>query len=585
MDRRLGRIAGLLAVLLAGGAGCGQLWPVMPEQRYLAIRPESELPQAPLAAVPPPETVDRRVPAGVVASALSLDEAIRVALANSQVVRILAGQSAVSSGLTIYDPAISNVAIDEAQSVFDPTLGITNDWTRTEQPGAFLNLKDPLGAGIRGTRIDDYALGIGLAQRNVIGGTTRLDFTDSVSRFQPGLFALNPQDRSALTLSYNQPLLRGAGADVNLAPIVIARINTERSYFQFKDSVQELVRGVIEAYWNVVFAKANVAARRKQVEVGQEDYERAEAEMKVQRKSAADVAQVKAALFTFRANLIGAEADLLSREAALRNILGLPPTEPERLALTTEPTATRIEPQWDQIVRLAEERRPDLIELKLVLEADLQSVTLANNQARPQLDGTMFYRWNGLEGRTPTGAYIETEHGQFTDWSLGVNFSVPLGLRKDRAGLRRAELLVARDEANLEQGLHSALHQLAASMRNLAQYHEQYLAFKEARIASAENLVAQRARYEKGLAIYLNVLQAISSLGDAESAEAQTLSLYNTELANLERETGTILETHGVRFFEERFRAIGPLGRCGPERLYPASVVPSENVERYSNPP
>jgi hypothetical protein len=138
-----------------------------------------------------------------------------------------------------------------------------------------------------------------------------------------------------------------------------------------------------------------------------------------------------------------------------------------------------------------------------------------------------------------------------------------------------------RDEANLQQGLHATQHILAATMRNLAQYHDQYLAFREARKASEENLVAQRARYQTGLSIYLNVLQAISSLGDAEIAEAQSLSLYNTELANLERDTGTILETHGVRFFEERFGAIGPLGRCGPARFYPATVVPSENAERY----
>lgn len=301
-----------IGLLLCCLAGCAPFWSVvMPEQRYLAIRDESQLPRAPIPDVPPPETVSNRTPAIVTPQELSLDDAIRIALANSRVIRVLAGESAVSSRQTIYDPAISNVAIDEAQSVFDPSLGITNNWTRTEQPQAFLNLKDPLGAGIRGIRVDDYALGIGLAQRNVTGGTLRLDYSDNVSRFQPGLFPLNPQERSALTLSYNQPLLRGAGVAANVAPIVIARINTERSYFQFKDSVQELVRGVIEAYWNVVFATKDVTARRTQVELGQQDFERTETQAKIGSKSFADVYQVKAALFTFKANLIGAEANLL----------------------------------------------------------------------------------------------------------------------------------------------------------------------------------------------------------------------------------------------------------------------------------
>ena len=61
----------------------------------------------------------------------------------------------------------------------------------------------------------------------------------------------------------------------------------------------------------------------------------------------------------------------------------------------------------------------------------------------------------------------------------------------------------------------------------------------------------------------------------------QALAQYNTDLANLERDTGTILDQHGVRFLEERFRAIGPFSRIGPSPAYPASVAPGPNVDRY----
>jgi outer membrane protein TolC len=297
--------------------------------------------------------------------------------------------------------------------------------------------------------------------------------------------------------------------------------------------------------------------------------------------SAPEVAQTQVALSNFRANLITAEANLLDREAALRNILGLPPTEPERLTPTTPPSSVRIEPRWEELVRLAEERRPDIIELKLILEADEQRLLQAQNQAQPRLDAVMLYRWNGLEGETPTGAQISSGPGQFTDYTLGVNFSVPLGLRQSRAGLRRAELFIARDVANLEQGIHSAIHILAGNLRNLAQFYEQYLAFKEMREAARTNLDYQLIQFGAGRAIFLNVLQAITDWGNAVSAEAQSLSQYNVELANLERETGTILETHGIRFFEERHRSIGPLGRLGKGRWYPAGVIPGPNLDRY----
>jgi outer membrane protein TolC len=245
------------------------------------------------------------------------------------------------------------------------------------------------------------------------------------------------------------------------------------------------------------------------------------------------------------------------------------------------PSDQRLQVDWNEMVRLAEERRPDLIELKLIIEADQQVLVQARNEALPRLDATALYRWNGLEGKTPSRATISTSAGQFTDWTLGVNFSVPLGLRASRAGLRRQELILARDWANLDQGLHAAVHDLAATTRNLAQFYEQYQALKEARVAARVNLDQQVAAFRTGRTIILNVLQAIAAWGDAVSAEAQALTQYNTELATLERETGTILETHGVQLYEERLAAIGPFTHLAKPRLYPHHVAPGANADLY----
>lgn len=263
---------------------------------------------------------------------------------------------------------------------------------------------------------------------------------------------------------------------------------------------------------------------------------------------------------------------MLQREAALRNLLGLAVSEPETLLPTSSPALEKLEPKWEDLVHLAEGNRPDLIELKLIIKADEQSLIIANNQAKPRLDASALYRWNGLEGETPAGARIESRGGQFTETSLAVNFSVPLGLRSARANLRRTDLILARDRANLTQGLHSVSHLLALRMRNLAQFYAQYQQIKVTRAAAAVNLDQQIAEFRSGRTIVINVLQAISDWGNAISSEAQSLAQYNTELANLEQETGTILDTHAVRFVEERFASIGPLGRHAPAKPYPAVV-------------
>ena len=107
------------------------------------------------------------------------------------------------------------------------------------------------------------------------------------------------------------------------------------------------------------------------------------------------------------------------------------------------------------------------------------------------------------------------------------------------------------------------------------------MTLKVTRAAASVNLDQQLAEFRSGRAIFLNLLQAISDWGNSVSNEAQSLSQYNTELANLERQTGTILETHGVRFFEERFLSIGPLGRLAAPRSYPAAIKPGPNAGRY----
>src|SRR5260370_1181814 len=80
---------------------------LMPEQRSIAYRTPGHLPPAPIPDNVPPRTVSDLRP-DTEEWPLSLDEAIRIALENAKIVRMLAGTTAVASGQTIYDPAITN---------------------------------------------------------------------------------------------------------------------------------------------------------------------------------------------------------------------------------------------------------------------------------------------------------------------------------------------------------------------------------------------------------------------------------------------------------------------------------------------
>jgi outer membrane protein TolC len=510
---------------------------------------------------------------------LPLDEAIRIALQHSEAIRVLTGTSASFSGQTIYDTAIAATPIDVAKARFDPVFQANTAFLRAERP-----LLDGTGTAIVGSLRAGSTQNMSISDLNQFGGIAAITADNAWnSDDNEGFLTRNA---SSLELSYTQPLLAGSGQQANLAPIVIARLQQSQSYFQFKDSIQGLVRDVITGYWLLVQARTELWASKQLVNQLQFATDRVDAQLKTGLVAIQDAALIRTSFMNANARLVRAQGTVLQREGALRNLLGLPPEDGTRIVPTTPPTRDQVEFRWNEIVDTAQAKRPDLIELNLVLMADQHQLLRNRNLARPELNALAIHQWNGLAGRTAAGNFVSTPYDRHTDWTLGVEFSVPLSLRKARADVRNLELLIARDRATIQQSIHQLEHTLATTLRNVDLNLEQYEAFRAARDAAAISVPALEARTLSGglgRTTVLEVLGAYTDLANAVSAEAIALTSYNTELANLEYETGTILDTHGIRFVEERFASIGPHGQCHEDRCYPLDLRPTANSDRYQD--
>ncbi len=513
---------------------------------------------------------------------MTLNEAIRLTLQHSEVIRVLTGVSAVSSGQTIYDTAIATTPIDQAKAFFDPVFSANSSFRHSKTPGLD---GPPMGppTGIIGRQKGGNDTGVELSDKNILGGRLDLGFGNAWDN--PAVNGFLNSNAPTASLSYTQQLLAGFGRDANTAPIVIARLQLEISYFQFKDSMQELVRGTISAYWSLVQARTELWAREKQEEQLSWAYDRLEAQFRAKIKNKGDVAQAKLAFAIIRANVIGARANVLQREAALRNMIGLPPEDGERIVPSTPPTRDQVQFLWEEINQTAQSRRPDLIELNLILMADQKRLVQNRNLAQPQLEAVAMQRWDGLSGRVQNGNRLSSSLDENNSWTMGINFSVPLSLRQSRAQVRNQELLISKDRANIQQNLHRIEHLLATSLRTIDQNFLQYEAFRDARQAARDNLEVRVGRFDAQVQeeIFLNYLQAVSDWGNAVASEVLTLTAYNAELANLELQTGTILETHGIRFVEEQFASMGSHGRCFEDEYYPRDLRPQQNHPRYED--
>lgn len=535
------------------------------EKRSLVRRPPGIRPETVATEEPPAEQ-----------QFLPLNEAIRLALQNSDVIRVLTGDGAVSSGTTVYDTAIAVGDIDIAKAQFDPVLQANSAYRRSEFP--FLN---QAGNDLTGTAASVNDAGVTLLDRNQTGGQAALSTGNT---FEPtDGEGFTTRNRPRIELSYSQPLLAGAGLRANRTAIVIARLRLEQSFFRYKSSMQNLVFGVISAYWQLVRARTELWAREQQVERLEVSLQSQKVRAEVGMERGASTAQAQASLSIARATLVSARAAVLQAEAALRNIIGLPPEDERRLVPSTPPTLQRINFDWDDIVSTAQSLDPELVELNLVLRADQERLVQRRNVARPALSADAVYGWNGLSGKLVGGGRIRDPGlGDNTNWSLGISFSVPLSLRESRAAVRSQELILARDRAAIQQQLHRLEHELATVLRSIEQNLAQYDAFHAAREAAWINVELQRAERTSGRSILLNELLAITDWANTVASEAQALTAYNTELARLELSTATILDTHGVRFSEEQFGAVGPHGILTEDvQSYPRSLRAETETTRY----
>lgn len=486
---------------------------------------------------------------------LTLREAVNIALRNSQVIRTLEGDQVTSTGVTNYDPAIYEATRDAAVAAFDASVNLNYTADRFNQPPATV-----FGPGIpANTRRDDATLSASLVKPWATGATTSVAYNPNPGYlfFPNGTTGIyNPKYASNTELYIKQPLLRGAGIDVNRAPIRIAQLQADQSIWEVKQATLSLVRSVEESYWSLQAARTALQAIEdilplldSVVRIQQERFEE-------ERTIRAEVAKARAQQATFRQACIEARANALNQELHLRNLLGLPPND----GLTIEPSdraseaPLKIDPV--QIIQTAADNRPELMRQRLGIRIGEMNLIVAENGFKPQLDLQGLYRTNGLSDNVGESLDMMFQN-KYIDWTAGASFSMPIGRRAARANLQAAELELTRERIILRQKMHATAHRLSDVLRQLESVRYQYDEAKTRVEETAIWMEGSRGRYEDPppggdgqdwLLLALNdYLLSLRSQADSITARAQLLAQYNTLLATLQEVQGTLLASYDIQ--------------------------------------
>ncbi len=184
---------------------------------------------------------------------ISINSLIAAALVHSSQIRVFSDA-----------PLIRDTGIIEADAAFDWAAFMESTWDDTNEPvGSTLTTGGP--NQFRNQRAE-YELGF--RKTNTLGGnveaTQRYGFEDSNSVF----FVPAPQGTSRLTLSYTQPLLRGAGRYYNTSLVVLAQFEAGIARDEFSRELQAQLLDVARAYWSLYQERSALLQRQRLFERG-----------------------------------------------------------------------------------------------------------------------------------------------------------------------------------------------------------------------------------------------------------------------------------------------------------------------------
>ncbi len=540
---------------------------------------------------------------------VSLEEAIRITLENSTVMRELGVRvaSGVADNLsreilntvvkTVYDPAIvesgaggvigsrlSGTGVEAALSDFDARLTTNMFWERNDRPQNFR--PDPT---IGQFFIPNFQQDLGrfsadITKTAVSGGTfsfrnnTIYDANNNPAR------ALYSDWSTNLEAEISQPLLQGFGTQYNriagpqsfnayaagfnsIDGVMIARVRVDQTLADFEAGVRDLLQSVESAYWDLYFAYRNLDARKVGRDSALETWKRVYALSTVGSEGgeAEKEAQARSQYFFFRAEVETALAQVFRAENRLRFGMGLAVADGRLIRPIDEPTTAWVQFDWTEVNGEALYRRVEIRKQKWTVKQRQLELIAARNHLLPRLDAVARYRWQGLgddfiqtnrNGLRPiasgSNAVESLTGGDFQDWMMGLQFSMPIGFRRQLSQVRNQQLLLARSRAMLRDLQLEISHQLAGALRDLDQNYHTSISNMNRLVASQKEVDAVEAAYDAGTVTLDLLLDAQRRRADAETAYYQSLVDYNRAIAGVHDRKGSLLDYDGV------FLAEGP---------------------------
>ncbi|MDB6168648.1 MAG: outer rane efflux protein [Verrucomicrobia bacterium] len=470
--------------------------------------------------VGPPPAADAATPPAPV---LTLEECIARALEKNFALKIQG-----------FSTDIAKESVNIAKAAFDPTFTASTQRAMVQfSPNV---------------RTDTTDTRVGVAQTLTSGAL--VDVSASLNRTGdvPIITTPNPAYNSDVSLSVVQPLLRGGGRAVNRAAIERSKLGLNIANLSYKGSVLRVVRDTEAAYFNLVFARGQLAVKQHSLELAQRLYDENKARRITGVATDLDVLTAEVGIATARNGVVTADQLVHNSEDALLALIG---QTQFNIAVGTVvlPPNQDSAPSFDVSYRLARENQPDLMTSQTTIKQFELDASTSKNAALPTLNLGGAVGYNGTD-TSYRSAINRLPDGDGRNWQLDLALSVPWGLHADRARYRSALAGLRQEQAHLQQIDQNLIVQVRAAVRAVETNQLSVEIFGKSTELAVKQYELQLARFKAGLSTSRQVLETQDDLESARVNELLAQVNLRIALANLHQLESSSLEHYHIALAE-----------------------------------
>jgi outer membrane protein len=378
----------------------------------------------------------------------------------------------------------------------------------------------------------------------------------------------NPDVSSALVVTVQQQLLNGFGRFVNRRNIMISKNNRKLADYVFESQAITTVTSTIDAYWELVYARANVEVQQQAVSVSQRLYGDNKKQLEIGTLAPLDVTRAEAQLATDQQNLIIAQTTKLQDEQILKNAISKDPLAANLINVEIIPTDKPTPPEtteaasFEDSIKEAFQKRPELLEQQINITNAGIDARATGIALRPT--ATLFAQYTsqglagvstvpGTAGAPPTitqqgftTAQSQVFQNKFPDYLVGVQVQIPIRNRANQAVNQHAILQLRQIETQMQQLKNAAVVDVRNTYIALEQGRTQVATASEARKLQQQTFDAEQKKYQLGASTVYQVILTQRDLVTAQGAELRALANLLEAKAAYERAVGRTLEVNRV---------------------------------------